>query len=93
MLLPKPRFMTFTSSMAMAFMGICPGSAQSLICGNAQYHHPFNIYLGGAMSLHLTGAAAALITKLIGSTNTCPVELRWDLIVAVGVGPQSDFCC
>jgi hypothetical protein len=26
------------SSMAMGFMGILPGSAQSLISGNAQYH-------------------------------------------------------
>ena len=54
------------SSMAMGFMGILPGSAQSLISGNVQY----NLHLGGATSWHLTGAAAALITNLIGSTNT-----------------------
>jgi hypothetical protein len=57
--------------MAMGFMGILPSSAQSLIFVNAQYHRPFNLHLGGAiaMSLHVTGAAGALITKLIGSTN------------------------
>jgi hypothetical protein len=69
MLLPRPRFMAFTLSMAMGCMVIRPGSAQSLICGNAQYHFPFSLYLGGVMLLHLTGVAAALITKLIGSTN------------------------
>jgi len=53
----------------MGYMGIRPGSAQSLICGNAQYHCPFSLHLGGLMSLHLTGVAAALITMLIGSTN------------------------
>jgi hypothetical protein len=62
--------MTLMSSMAMGFMGIFPGSAQSLISGKAQYHRPFSLHLGGATSLHLTGAAAALMTKLIGSTNT-----------------------
>jgi hypothetical protein len=70
MLLPSPRFITWMSSMAMGFMGIFPGLAQSLISGKAQYHRPFNLHLGGATSLHLTGAAAALMTKLIGSTNT-----------------------
>jgi hypothetical protein len=54
----------------MGFMGILSGSAQSLNSGNAQYHCPFNLHLWGATSLHLTGAAAALITKLIGSMNT-----------------------
>jgi hypothetical protein len=62
--------MTLMSSMAMGFMGILPDSAQSLIFGNAQYHRPFNLHLSGAMSLHLTCAAVALITKLIGLTNT-----------------------
>jgi hypothetical protein len=51
--------------MAIGFMGIFPGSAQSLISGNVQYHRPFNLHLGDAMSLHLTGDAAALIRKLI----------------------------
>jgi hypothetical protein len=55
--------MTFTSSMAMDFTGIRPGSAQSLIYGNVQYHRPFSLHLGGAMLLHLTGATAALIMK------------------------------
>jgi hypothetical protein len=65
MLLPKPRFITFTSSMAMGFMGILPGSAQahSVSISEEQCHC---LYLRGAMSLHLT--SAALITKLIGST-------------------------
>jgi hypothetical protein len=49
--------MTLMSSMAMGFMGILPGSAQSLISGNAQYHRQFSLHLGGAMLLHLTGAA------------------------------------
>jgi hypothetical protein len=70
MLLPRPRFMTLKSSMAMDFTGIRPGSAQPLICGNPQYHRSFSLHLGGWMSLHLTGAAAALITKLIGYRNT-----------------------
>ncbi len=70
MLLPRPRFMTFTMSMAMGFTGIRPGWALSLICGNAQYHHPFSLHLEGVMSLHLTAAAASLVTKLIRSTNT-----------------------
>ncbi len=34
-----------TSSMAMGFMRILPGSAQSLISGNVQYHHPFSLHL------------------------------------------------
>jgi hypothetical protein len=62
--------MTLMSSMAMGFMGIFPGSAQSLISEKAQYHPPFNLHLGGATLLHLTSAAAALMKKLIGSTNT-----------------------
>ncbi len=64
------KYFSLMSSMAMGFMGILLGSAQSLISGNAQYHRPFNVHLGGATSLHLTGAAATLITKLIESTNT-----------------------
>jgi hypothetical protein len=69
-------------------MGILPGSAQSLISGNAQYHRPFSLHLSGVMLLHLTSAGVALITKLIGSANTfCSVENRWNLIGAVGVGP------
>jgi hypothetical protein len=62
--------MTLMSSMAMGYMGILPGSAQSLISGNAQYHRPFSLHLGGAMLLHITGATPTLITKLIGLTNT-----------------------
>ncbi len=65
----QTRFMTLMSSMAMGFMGILHGSARSLISGNAQYRCPFNLHLGGAMSLHLIGVAAALVTKLIRSTN------------------------
>ncbi len=62
--------MTLILSMLMGFMGILPGSAQSLISGNAQYHRPFSLHLGGAMLLHLTVASVALITKLIESANT-----------------------
>jgi hypothetical protein len=74
--------MTLTSSMAMGFMGIFPGLAQSLISGKVQYHRPLNLHLGGATSLHLTGAAAALMTKLIGSTNTfVPFRIAGILLV------------
>jgi hypothetical protein len=84
MLLPRLRIMTFTLSMAMGCIGICPGSAQSL---NAQYNCPFSLYLGGVMLLHLTGVAAALVTKLIGSTNIwVPLSFaRISLVQLVGV--------
>jgi hypothetical protein len=79
MLLPRPRFMTFTLLIAIGYTEICPGSAQSRICGKAHCHLPFNLHLWGAMSLHLIGAATALITKLIGSTNT------WVMLSSAGI--------
>ncbi len=72
----------------MGFMGILPGSAQSLISRNMQYHRPFSLHLGGAMLLHLINAGVALITKLIGSANTfVPLRIAGISFGAVGVGP------
>jgi hypothetical protein len=56
--------------MAISFVGIYPGSLQSHIYRKAQYQCLINLHLCGAMSLHLTGAGASLITKLMGSKNT-----------------------
>jgi hypothetical protein len=74
--------MTFTSSLAMGFMGICLGSAQSLICGNAQYHSPFSLHLEGGMSLNFTGAVTALNMAEISL-----VQLVW--VLGVTLSPDT----
>jgi hypothetical protein len=75
--------------MPMVFMGIFPGSAQSLISGNAQYHRLFNLHHGGAMLLHLTSPRrryhheADQINEHIRSVEDCR-----NLVGAIGVGSR-----
>jgi len=59
-----------TSDTLTGSTGSCAGSAQSRNAGKLQYHFPPSFHLGGAMSLHLTGAAAVFMTRLMGSTKT-----------------------
>ncbi len=70
MLLPNPRSRTLTSEIFTGSTSSCAGSAQSRKAGKLQYHFPPNFHLEGAMLLHLTGAAAIFMTRLMGSTKT-----------------------
>ncbi len=70
MLFPSPRPKTSTSEILTGSTGSWDGSAQSLNAGKLQYHFPPSFRLGGAMLLHLTGAAAVFMTRIIGSTKT-----------------------
>jgi hypothetical protein len=68
----------------MGFMGIFPGSAQSLISGKAQYHRPSrrrNIIASHRRRRRLDDETDRI------DEHIRPVQDRRNLIGAVGVGP------
>ena len=75
MLLPSPSSKIFTSSMAMGFMGIFPGSAQSLISGKA------HIVASHRRRRRLDDEADRV------HKHVRPVQHRRNLVGAVGVRP------